>query len=688
MVIRFALRSTATMALVFLGLQAFGQAAPSFRIGNQTVELKWPKPAKTSEQREVFLLGGRRYVVEDGIVKPFTGDFWQQAEERYGAAQSNAARVPWKVKLITVRQVDVVGARIGDPLWRSGRFEPEDQTVILQAAALFKGLAEGASGGSIEVQFDVTFDDNPQRLRLIRGVPIGPTVADAFRPQRNIAKFDTDDPTAMGPYGTTLVIQPIDEPSGNSRFAISGAYRRSSDPVASLAAEMFYDWQLQLESQSAFLGFDPNFSPTTTPSRFPHFLTAADASALAGAIEPDQPAWEDRNQQPEQKPEFAWTSPRSLPIVLGLPEGAVLVEPYLLSAWHRSTAGKDFRVLGRAANGCDIVVMPTSPISDPKAWLLNLGAVASSESAEIAPSLTEAQPSGDSLKAAEAWERSNPTDALAQLDSNDLLMRAVALRALGPGQDPATVGKRVIELAKSGDFLVAEEAMLLLARQNAEWAWKAIAERCEKGPFETHRMLAARAIMGWNSGEAVQVLSLYLASRNTGSRIAAVRSLGAIDTPTARLTLLIFISDPDPVVRAECMRLLPGKEDLELRRILFSAVNDPSEIVRIEALKKLLSGERASDRQEAESALRGDSWWVKLELIDWAAGQQPARPGFRRIPLLLLLDPSPGVRSAAVRSLAAFEAPVTSEELGPILADTDPRVILALATLRREKQMP
>lgn len=243
----------------------------------------------------------------------------------------------------------------------------------------------------------------------------------------------------------------------------------------------------------------------------------------------------------------------------------------------------------------------------------------------------------------------------------------------------------LIDQSRSATPAIAMFAMRALAFQDSPDGWEAIRQSAGLGPFDYNRQYAAEQLGKQGKPESVAPISTLIVARSWRARAAAARSLGMIKTEQAAKICAAFLQETEPNVRYAVTEAADMSVDIVDRRILYGAVNDPSEAVRLLSYRRLLDAPNDEFRSEGRKGARDESPQVRLGML--ALFESRADEKDRGAIRLAVVDSEPAVRAAALRALAAQPGTVEVPEFENVLADPDPRVQAALASLAIKKSL-
>jgi hypothetical protein len=152
---------------------------------------------------------------------------------------------------------------------------------------------------------------------------------------------------------------------------------------------------------------------------------------------------------------------------------------------------------------------------------------------------------------------------------------------------------------------------------------------------------------------------------------------GAKDDATKRLRMTLYIQ-PDPEIRQRAIELADVSVREEYSRVLYASVNDSSDQVRLTAYSKLLESSDEKIQSEAQNIWKDDSVPMIAEAIEKGLLKGTILKGLAH-------------KSALIRAktLAAIDPSrdVKVEDLSGVLADSDPRVQVALIQFASKRKL-
>lgn len=277
---------------------------------------------------------GRRYL-SDGL--------WGQAGELYRRSLlAKNSRIDWKVKVFIQTRGEILEQNV-DGVWRVRRSTIETRQIpeIYSSLALFKAMAEGASGGALNLSFNVTIDDDPVRLTATR---IEPLINEAFLrreigPRINSSVFETDDKVDRGPFDSIFVVSALmtsDSTAvllGGQPISFSSYYSNPySQMEGGLSIALYRSWLWQLSKAAERQGFQvrwpekmPPPSDPTVGFGDPGFLITPEMwSVISNRRDPSDSAYVARKWRPDSAGSFAWSEVNkdpwgTLPLLVGNP---------------------------------------------------------------------------------------------------------------------------------------------------------------------------------------------------------------------------------------------------------------------------------------------------------------------------------------------------------------------------------
>jgi HEAT repeat protein/cyclophilin family peptidyl-prolyl cis-trans isomerase len=199
----------------------------------------------------------------------------------------------------------------------------------------------------------------------------------------------------------------------------------------------------------------------------------------------------------------------------------------------------------------------------------------------------------------------------------------------------------------------------------------------EANPYT--RAFAVKGLAALKDRAALPVLTPLLSSGERSVLIETVRALGRIGDASAVQPLLRIIGDAaaDPHVRLEAVGALGGLHQPEVGDALLDVLADPSPAVRAAALRSLA----AFDRENFVTVLSGldpDPHWNVRAALATVLGTLPAENGLARLEPMLN-DADQRVIPFAIASLVKLKAPAAPAILLEKLKSDDPVVRAAAA---------
>jgi HEAT repeat protein len=233
------------------------------------------------------------------------------------------------------------------------------------------------------------------------------------------------------------------------------------------------------------------------------------------------------------------------------------------------------------------------------------------------------------------------------VDSDDAVVCAAAMRAIGSSRDPAAVEPLLAKLA-SVQFPDARKGDLVVALGELRDARAVDALiRIAKGRDEekTRRLYAADALGKIGDRRALPVLKSLFDEDDALLRAYAASALAAFGMGEALPSLLAGLRDANAKVRIQCTKALarqlsPAEASQAVPILLWKAENDPERAVRLESVRTLGEIADASSVAFLESLLAN-----RMAALD-----------FRETALAALLArtaDAPGIRSAVEQEIAA-----------------------------------
>jgi HEAT repeat protein len=261
--------------------------------------------------------------------------------------------------------------------------------------------------------------------------------------------------------------------------------------------------------------------------------------------------------------------------------------------------------------------------------------------------------------------------------------RLNALDALARWPDPVAA-PALVDASRSASPATAYLALRALAAAGTDEAWTRIREATLHGPFDHARRFGAQVLGAFRRPRSAATLSTLLTAQAWTSRLAAAVALTHLADPEAPNVALVYLRDPEPVVRLATVRGIRLEDDLIGRRILFSAVNDTSEAVRLAAWLRLMESGRPEWRGEAVRAIRNETLANREALARHIGGWDPSDEAAATAMGIALSDPNPTVRAALVARLGAAGLSAASRVRETILADGSPFVQREVLLLARD----
>ena len=194
------------------------------------------------------------------------------------------------------------------------------------------------------------------------------------------------------------------------------------------------------------------------------------------------------------------------------------------------------------------------------------------------------------------------------------------------------------------------------------------------------RAFAVKGLAALKDRSAMPVLLPLLSSGERSVLIEAVRALGRIGDPSAVQPLLRIIGDAavDPHVRLEAVAAVGSLHQPAVSDALLDLLADPSPAIRAAALRSLA----AFDRESFMTVLSGldpDPHWSVRAALATVLGTLPAENGLPRLQAMLS-DADQRVIPFAIASLVKLKAPSAAALLVDRLKAEDPVVRAAAAT--------
>jgi hypothetical protein len=281
------------------------------------------------------------------------------------------------------------------------------------------------------------------------------------------------------------------------------------------------------------------------------------------------------------------------------------------------------------------------------------------------------------------------------LDTSSEHIRLNALDALETVKVPGLETKLAASIGNINPRIT-EAAVTALAFQDTPTAWATLSRTVSIGPG-THAKAIAASLVAQRKDPASSgpISAVQGAARDWHDRALAAKALATCGVPQAWLFLYSSLADDDADVREIATNLVDTADDTGMHRLMFVSVNDPSDAVRSAACIKLLQSSTPEIKREGYRGANDDSWWVRVQVLDWIAAHPSAddRQALRQA----VLSPYAEVRAVALRAFATSQSAVTLDEVSNVAkakalvlpADTiaelkasvDHRVAIAAATL-------
>jgi len=193
------------------------------------------------------------------------------------------------------------------------------------------------------------------------------------------------------------------------------------------------------------------------------------------------------------------------------------------------------------------------------------------------------------------------------------------------------------------------------------------------------RAFAVKGLAALKDRSAMPVLLPLMSSGERAVLIETVRALGRIGDPAAVEPLLRIIRDAaaDPHVRLEAVSAIGGFHQPEVGDVLLDVLSDPSPAVRAAALRSLA----ASDPEGFVTVLSGldpDPHWNVRAALATVLGTLPRENGLPRLEAMMN-DSDQRVIPFAIASLVKLKAPAAATVLLDRLKADDPVVRAAAA---------
>ena len=355
----------------------------------------------------------------------------------------------------------------------------------------------------------------------------------------------------------------------------------------------------------------------------------------------------------------------------------------------------DLRPLAKAAGVNEIVSLAIEP--SPNALVADMLEFGNGEyyfddiklSSEAAtPLLTSPIPDLSSLDGeARALAASKATESspalIAALKDPLPVVRLNAAAAYTKIKDPLAESALTFDMS---DFNapIQEQALFALAFQGTDSAKASIRQAVRFTLGDLAKGTGAKLLAETGDAKYTGDILLLFTNPSWQSAMTAVEALAKLPgvNPQARH---VFLRSLNPALRLVVVRLADAKNTSDRGALEWHALNDPSDMVRAHAHMKLIESGDPVVAAEGYKGVRDDSRYARILLLDLLAASPKAehRPAI----MIGLADNSPLVRAAAARALAAQPAPVPLEELGTLVEDRHPEVLLALSELAVKKAL-
>jgi len=646
------------------------------------------------------------------------------------------AQTPWKTLVWVSTRATVVSDSNGI---RQDRFFINDPEMdrIREALDLFEKSAEAESGGALDIQIDLKTDATP--FYRLPSQAVDPLVS-SIRTRFNEASFESDDKSFRGPYSGVMIVDPQPgswaegsplrkkNPVISMRFGTPVGFlsllpTNAGSGTAAVAEDFLALWRGEVALKSGVEGRVTDWKTVPAPGSV--FWAKAQTGTPISAFKPLEPTGlglfgEITRGETENGPAIKVivnSGPREGQFLLQDGLGVDLGTTPLLEFWMRTTAidplelrlgnervaigwypgathwveptrdGKWQKVtVGLGAGKVDTIVLAV-PDATRSQENMQYG-VREFEIAGIRfikgdTPLTSAIPADESLRI--ALTSGSVADCEAALSNPATSVKLAALYRLAVGPNPPTIEgfKRLVELSKNPDPMVAVYAIRAMARSQTPEAAEALKYNLEVGPFEHSRLGAAWAMGEIGTEATTPLLATMLTAREWRSRLAGIEALAKFPTRENIIIMLAMLPDPEPENRRAICQEVDLKMDLANRRLLFMAVNDPVEEVRIAAYRNLLTNGLDEFRAEAMKGVREESPYVRSEVLRAMSNKPDA--AYRRYILIGLSDKDPRVRYAAIEALWQQPGDIRREELESVLQDPDEEVRKAAIALAKAR---
>ncbi|MBL8061312.1 MAG: HEAT repeat domain-containing protein [Chthonomonas sp.] len=612
---------------------------------------------------------------------------------------------------------------------RQDRFFINDPEMdrIREALDLFEKSAEAESGGNLDVQIDLKIDSVP--FYRFPGQKVDHLV-NSIESRFNESPFESDDKTYRGPYAGVIVVDPQPgawadgselrktTPVLSMRFGTAVGYlsllpTNGGAGAGALAEDFLAMWRGQLSLRA---GLPKGDEWRSVPPAGAIVRPAQAVGNPVGAFKPLDPIGpglfgEIAKTETENGPAFKVrvnSGPREGQLVILDGLDVNLASTPILEFWLRITA-LDPLELRVGEQRVSIGYLPgatkwVEPKRDGTWQKFTIGLASAGSAPSVILGVPEASRLLENIQygyrefeiagirflagAGTADSMPPPADELlrasmssaplleveAALDHPATSVKVAALYRLAYGAEPPSAErfKRLSELSRNPEPLIALFAIRAMARIQTPEVAEALKYNLETGPFEHCRLGAAITLGEVGSEQNTPLLATLLTAREWRSRVAGVTGLAKFVTRENSIILLAMLPDPEAEVRRTICSMIDLKMDLANRRLLFVAVNDPVESVRIAAYRNLLTNGLTEFKAEAMKGVREESPYVRSEVLKIMAAKPDA--AFRRYVLIGLSDRDPRVRLAALDALGKQPGQTVREEIANVLVDGDAEV--------------
>jgi cyclophilin family peptidyl-prolyl cis-trans isomerase/HEAT repeat protein len=194
------------------------------------------------------------------------------------------------------------------------------------------------------------------------------------------------------------------------------------------------------------------------------------------------------------------------------------------------------------------------------------------------------------------------------------------------------------------------------------------------------RAFAVKGLAGLKDRSALPVLMPLVTSGERPVLVQTIRALGAIGDASAAEPLLKFIRDPatDPHVRLEAVTAIGSMHTQDVADTLLDVLSDPSPAIRGAALRSLAAGD-PENFITVLSGLDPDPHWSVRAALATVLGTLPLDTGLPRLEALLA-DPDQRVIPFVLAALVKLKAPKAGQILLDRLKVDDPVVRAAAAS--------